>query len=309
MRSASCSSRRETSDPGIMGAVLQHSPLVFWKGEYGVMEKPDTIKAIFSDVDGTLLNSAHRVTPRTGMWIRRVMAQDIPFVIVSARSPSGIYPILKRNDLECALIAYSGAMILDRDRSILFNRQIRRDLAAEIEYFFITSIKKKYDMTWSVYSGDLWLAPDRRDPRILREERIVEARSREGSVRDLVPGAGVNKFLCICAPEQTTAIEREIRGAFPEVFVVRSSDILIEIMDRGTSKADAVRRFCEYAGILPEETIAFGDHYNDVEMLGAVGQGYVMGNAPEEIRRQFGRVTADNDHDGIADVLERLFGT
>ena len=52
-----------------MGAVLRHSPLVFWKGEYGVMEKPDTIKAIFSDVDGTLLNSAHRVTPRTGMWI------------------------------------------------------------------------------------------------------------------------------------------------------------------------------------------------------------------------------------------------
>ena len=46
------------------------------------MEKPDTIKAIFSDVDGTLLNSAHRVTPRTGMWIRRVMAQDISVFIV-----------------------------------------------------------------------------------------------------------------------------------------------------------------------------------------------------------------------------------
>lgn len=272
------------------------------------MEKTSTIRAIFSDVDGTLLNSAHRVTPRTGMWIRRVMAREIPFVIVSARSPSGIYPILRRNDLECAMIAYSGAMIMDRDRSILFNRQIRRSLAAEIEQYFFTVITKKYDMTWSVYSGDRWLAPGRRDPRILREERIVEARSEEGTVSDLAPEAGVNKFLCICSPGQTEWIEREIRSAFPEVFVVRSSDILIEIMDRGISKADAVRRFCEFSGILPEETIAFGDHYNDVEMLKAVGQGYVMGNAPEEIRRQFGRVTADNNHDGIADVLEKLFG-
>jgi hydroxymethylpyrimidine pyrophosphatase-like HAD family hydrolase len=42
-------------------------------------------------------------------------------------------------------------------------------------------------------------------------------------------------------------------------------------------------------------------------MLEAVGRGYVMGNAPEEIRRRFPFGTADNDHDGIADVLEQLF--
>ena len=51
------------------------------------------VKAVFSDVDGTLLNSAHRVMPETAKWIRRLSEKDIPFVIVSARSPSGIYPI------------------------------------------------------------------------------------------------------------------------------------------------------------------------------------------------------------------------
>ncbi len=245
------------------------------------------VKAVFSDVDGTLLNSVHRVTPRTGEWIHRILDKDIPFVIVSARSPSGIYPIMKRNGFECALISYSGALIMDRDRTVLYSKEIERGLAERIEQFFV---KKAYDMSWCIYSGDDWLSPDRSDPRILRD-----------------PGRGVNKFLCICAPGTILRIEEEVKRAFPEVAVVKSSDILLEIMAKGISKAEAVKRFCAHLGISPDETIAFGDNFNDVEMLEAVGRSYVMGNAPEEILDRFPYHTADNDHDGIADVLEQIF--
>lgn len=262
------------------------------------------VRAVFSDVDGTLLNSSHRVTPRTGAWIHRLMEMDIPFVIVSARSPSGIYPIMRRNGFECALIAYSGALIMDAGRNILFSREIERGLALKIEQFFED---KKYDMSWCIYSGDDWLSRDRSDPRIAGEESIVEAQSREGSVRDLADGAGVNKFLCICAPGTIYDIEKEVKEAFPEVAVVKSSDILLEIMALGISKADAVNRFCEHLSIDPKEAIAFGDNFNDVEMLDAVGRGYVMGNAPQEILDGHPYHTADNDHDGIAETLEGIF--
>ena len=190
------------------------------------------VKAVFSDVDGTLLNSVHRVTPRTGEWIHRILDKDIPFVIVSARSPSGIYPIMKRNGFECALISYSGALIMDRDRTVLYSKEIERGLAERIEQFFV---KKAYDMSWCIYLGDDWLSPDRSDPRILREESIVEAQSREGSVKDLAPGRGVNKFLCICAPGTILGIEEDVKNAFPEVAVVKSSDILLEIMAKGSA--------------------------------------------------------------------------
>ena len=108
------------------------------------------IRAVFSDVDGTLLNSAHRVTPRTAEWIRKLGEMDIPFIIVSARSPSGIYPIMKRNGFQSALIAYSGALIMDKDRNVLYNRQIPRDLAAGIERFFIEKKRSdiRFDMSW-----------------------------------------------------------------------------------------------------------------------------------------------------------------
>ena len=262
------------------------------------------IKAVFTDVDGTLLNSAHRVTPRTGEWIHRILQRGIHFVIVSARSPSGIYPIMRRNDLHCALISYSGAMIMDEDRNVLYSRQIDRQTALRIEDFIK---EKEYDLSLCIYSGDDWLAPDKTDPRVINEERIVEAQSREGTVADLAPGEGVNKFLCICAPGTILEVEREMKEAFPDVAVVKSSDILLEIMAKGISKAEAVERFCAHLGILPSETIAFGDNYNDVEMLQTAGRGYVMGNAPEEIQQMFAFTTADNDHDGIAEVLEQLF--
>lgn len=263
-----------------------------------------SVKAVFTDIDGTLLNSVHRVTPRTREWIHKIIEKGIPFVIVSARSPSGIYPIMKRNDFECALISYSGALIMDEKRNVLYTREIERETAKRIERFFAD---RKFDMTWCIYSGDDWISPDRTDERVLNEERIVEACSREGTVDDLAAGAGVNKFLCICAPGTILEIEKEVKEAFPEAAVVKSSDILLEIMAKGISKREAVRRYCDHLGIRPEEAIAFGDNYNDVEMLESVGRGCVMGNAPEEIRQMFPYVTADNDHDGIANVLEQIF--
>ena len=202
------------------------------------------------------------------------------------------------------MIAYSGALILDEERNILYNRQIERQLAEKIEKFFV---ERAFNMSWCIYSCDDWLSPDRSDPRIAREEQIVEAQSREGTTADLPPGAGVNKFLCICAPGTITGIEEEIKKAFPEVAVVKSSDILIEIMDKGISKADALERYCRHIGVLPQETVAFGDNYNDVEMLEVAGLSYVMGNAPEEILEMFPHHTADNDHEGIAQVLEQIF--
>jgi hydroxymethylpyrimidine pyrophosphatase-like HAD family hydrolase len=74
----------------------------------------------------------------------------------------------------------------------------------------------------------------------------------------------------------------------------------------GTNKGVAVRELCEARGIDVVDTIAFGDNYNDLRMLEAAGFSVVMGNAPEDIRRDAGMVTNDNDHDGVAHALHKL---
>ena len=87
---------------------------------------------------------------------------------------------------------------------------------------------------------------------------------------------------------------------------MQSSPTLLEFMPAGTTKAVAVRTLCELWGIDPADAYAFGDSSNDMPMLEAVGHGYLMGNASDELLASAPRVAPSNDEDGVARVLERL---
>ena len=56
-----------------------------------------------------------------------------------------------------------------------------------------------------------------------------------------------------------------------------------------------------------QDVIAFGDNFNDLDMLQYAGLSIAMGNAPDEIKRAAKEVTASNNEDGIALVLNRIF--
>lgn len=262
------------------------------------------IQAFFSDIDGTLLNSKHRMTERT-QRILQALSGKLHFALVSARSPSGIYPILERYHLEMSVISYSGAWIIDERRRLLFEQGMEQDTAEAVLDFVE---QKRFDLTWNLYSGDRWLVADKSDARVRREEGIVEAEAEQGGIASLAAGEKVHKILCMCPPERILEIEQSLQEAFPALEIVKSSDILIEIMAGGVNKAEAVRFLCDKWQVPLADAVAFGDNYNDMEMLAAVGHGVAMGNAPAQIRTSAAYVTADNDHDGIAAELERVCG-
>lgn len=252
-------------------------------------------KIVFCDVDGTLLNSEHKITPLTEKAIKELKKSGIPFVIVSARSPSGIYPILREYGFKCPIVSYSGALILDEENNVLFHKGIDKPNAKRIIDFIE---KNHFDMSWCAYSLDEWIVKDKNDPRIVREETIVRANATQGSI-DSITDHEVNKILCICNPMKILEIEEKLKEAFPNYSIVKSSDILLEIMENGISKADAIKKLCSIWDIPLENAIAFGDNYNDVEMLESVGFGFLMGNAPDELKKRIKMHTCDNNHDGI----------
>ena len=178
-----------------------------------------------------------------------------------------------------------------------------RDTAAQVVRF---AEGLGLDLSWCAYTARDWLVKEKADPRVIREENIVRAQSRAGRVEELAPDEAVYKVMCICAPECTDAAEAALRAAFPQCSVVRSSPILIEVTRRGVNKGQAVRRLCEALGVAPEDAAAFGDNFNDVQMLEAVGMPYLMGNAPEALKECFRNHAPDNDHDGIAWALEEM---
>ena len=257
---------------------------------------------VFSDVDGTLLTSTHSISPLTKQAIEDLERNGIPFVIVTARSITASYPMLDQYGIRCPVVAYCGGAILDEDRRIIYHRGFPRHVAQDIVEYVE---REGFDATWCVYSFEDWVVKDRTDPRIQNEERVVMAESREGTVASIEQNE-IQKVMCICNSAQTQMICDRLREQFPKLSIVMSSAVLIEIMLGGITKASAIHTLCDLWHVDPAQAIAFGDNYNDVPMLEAVGKGYLMGNAPEPLFERFSLHTTDNDHDGIYHALREL---
>lgn len=267
------------------------------------MQHKTDYKIVFSDVDGTLLNSRHELSVHTKSAIESLQKKGIPFVIISARSPSGIYPIQKTYQFKSPIICYSGAMILDENRNVLYEKGFSRALAKEIAAYIE---ENRLPCAWNVYAGDTWMVKDKKDPRVIREETIVQAEAVEGTVDALPEQAQIGKILCMCAPNSLLEIEQKLKAAFPMLSIVKSSDTLLEIMQSGITKSIGVKELCKLWGISPENAVAFGDHYNDIEMLETVGAPFLMGNAPESLRKLKFHITDSNDKDGIYTALKKI---
>ena len=85
-----------------------------------------------------------------------------------------------------------------------------------------------------------------------------------------------------------------------------SDDGLVEISASGVSKATGLARLAEERGIDPGRAVAFGDMPNDLPMLAWAGRAVAVANAHPEVLALADEVTASNDEDGVARVLERL---
>lgn len=99
------------------------------------------------------------------------------------------------------------------------------------------------------------------------------------------------------------AMAEELPEKFLGLHIVLSAPHLLEIMDKSVSKAVGIKVMLEHFGLGAEESLAFGDNYNDVEMLELCGRSVAMGNAPEAVKKLADAVTLTNEEDGLAEYL------
>ena len=81
----------------------------------------------------------------------------------------------------------------------------------------------------------------------------------------------------------------------------------LEASPANITKASGLVELCEFLKIDIAESVAIGDAHNDTEILQTAGLGVAMGNASDEIKRLADFVTLDNDHDGVAAAIEKIF--
>ena len=259
------------------------------------------IQIVFSDIDGTFLTNDHKVTEKTSDAVKSLLAKKIPFVLVSARMPEAIYPITKKIGVKIPIISYSGGLVLTEDEKILYDKKI---LAEDTEKVLREISLRWSDVTVNYYSGRKWFVRDVTDKRVIREMNITSATAENANFENLIEKNILpNKILIMCEPPVCEEMEKELGKKFPDLNVVRSSKILLEIMDKTVTKAEGIEILLKHYNFSAENAVAFGDNYNDVEMLKFVGGGVAMGNAPDDVKKIANEITTSNEEDGIYKFL------
>nr|OTO08196.1 hypothetical protein A5880_002466 [Enterococcus sp. 4G2_DIV0659] len=90
----------------------------------------------------------------------------------------------------------------------------------------------------------------------------------------------------------------------PNCQLTRSNPYTLDIIPAGGSKIVGIQACAEYFEFTLDEVMAFGDSWNDVEMLHGVGIGVAMGNAEDEVKQISDYVTKTNEEDGIYHALK-----
>ena len=98
-----------------------------------------------------------------------------------------------------------------------------------------------------------------------------------------------------CRPADHSAI---LRNA-PDVKIAVSWDRAVDVIPRSSGKGSAIHEILRYFHLEASQALAFGDSYNDVEMLQAVGTGVAMGNAPAQLKQIADDICGHVSEDGI----------
>ena len=261
-----------------------------------------TVKLIASDMDDTLLNSDTKISERNAAAIRKAIDAGIIFMIATGRMYVSVKPYADSLGLDVPLVTYNGALVKgSKSGKVFYEHPLKLQTALELLAYC-----KEKDYYIQSYQGDaLWVKE-------LTEfsafyTRISGVPATPVGEKLYHPEAAPYKLLAMTKPENFQEVWQDIQRQFAGKVVVTSSrDNFLELMEPGVNKWNAVKAVAEFYGIKPEEIMCIGDSNNDLSMIENAGTGVAVANAKPAVRAAAKIVTASNDEDGVAQVIERV---
>jgi Cof subfamily protein (haloacid dehalogenase superfamily) len=271
-----------------------------------------TIRAICTDIDGTLLDNQRELSARTIACISKIKS-DVPVILASSRMPAAMRHLQKQlNILDHSIIAFNGGLVLFYDINesqarVLDSVTIPVQLCKEIN-----AIAKSTSINVSIYNHDHWYAPAQ-DYWTEREEKITKVKSIIADIASTLDHweekrLGAHKIMCMGPEAEIHKMDLELNTLYgDQIYIYRSRPTYLELAPKSISKATALKLVLQYYDILPSSAMAFGDNYNDVDLLKSVGLGIAVANAIPEVKAVANEITLKSVDDGVAIAIEKYF--
>ena len=269
------------------------------------------IKMIGLDLDGTLLNTKKELTENTRRVLKEAIDAGILVLMATGRPYTGI-PAELRNfpGIHYALTS-NGARVLDTDHNKLLIEQLLPMESAKKAL----RIFEKYDTLSEIYFDGQGYADAAKldnvgkyhhDPNMWNYVRTT--RIAVPDIWDVIAkeNRNMDKVQALFANMDERAAAWKELSELKELELVGSLSYNIEINAAGVNKGTSLVALGEMLGIPRESIMACGDGDNDVHLLREVGFGVAMANAQPQVKEAADYITASNDEDGVARVIEKF---
>ncbi|MFI8436576.1 HAD family hydrolase [Streptomyces sp. NPDC079020] len=268
------------------------------------MPMPPAYALVATDLDGTLLRPDDTVSPRTRAALALAASAGARHMIVTGRSVPGIRELLADLDYRGPAVCGQGTQVYDAgSRRMLCSVPLDRELAdaalGKIEAE-VGAVSAAVDQDGE--DGLTLIEPGYRMPHTGLPAVRVDHRA-------ALWAAPVVKVLVRHPELGDDALAAAARAAVGDLATVTvAGPGTVELAPYGVDKGTGFALAAEALGIDPAHAVAFGDMPNDLPMFRRSGHRVAMADAHPELRAAADEVTLSNEDDGVAVVLERLFG-
>ena len=258
------------------------------------------IKLIVSDMDGTLLNSKHEVSPQFLSLFPKLREKNILFAVASGRQ---YYSLLERMDSikeDLIYIAENGAIVMEGQEQ-KYIRPIEKEIAEKLikavkqldgKYLIVCGRKQAYIEN---------TAPEFMKPFLEHYEKYEVVEDLSKIENDVI----LKMTICDLKGAEENSLPH-VEHFENDLQVKLSGKIWIDFNAKGAQKGNALKVVQEQHNISKEETMAFGDYLNDIELFEHAGIGFAMENAHPKVKKAAEFTTKSNEENGVEAVLEKL---
>ncbi len=257
------------------------------------------IKLIASDMDGTLLNDEKRLPDNFFDILKKLKDRNIEFVVCSGRSYVTLELDFKEIMNETVFICDNGAYIADHGKNIYTN-VIDRNLWLEL--IEKSSEIKGIRIIVCGIDGTYYLPDDSEYEKIVK---LYYPNSRKVNDFSEINDSIFKVSICdITDPRENSY--NILRSYFKNRLSMQiSGPFYLDIMNKGVDKGTAFEKIQKNIGASYEETMVFGDFYNDISLLSKAKYSFVMENANEDMKKYGNFIAENNNKCGVIKAIEK----
>jgi Cof subfamily protein (haloacid dehalogenase superfamily) len=266
------------------------------------MEQPNANKIIITDLDGTLLNQDHQVSAYTNQILTSMHQQGHKLIVATGRHHLDAFPILSTLQIPFYLVTSNGARIHNQRNELIYQFNLNDATASTILNHPIDP-----EITAVLFKEEVWMT-NKVNEKLNSFQKEMNYPPQIVDFSQVTDLSGIKILFTHSDNQKLEYLKQNLQLHFSDQFdFAFSLPICLELLHKQVDKSIAIEKILQIEKTNWNQTIAFGDGFNDEKMLLLAAKGLIMNNAPDNLKHKLShlQIIQNNHEDGVAHYIEQ----